>query len=228
MDTYQTVFADRLKEEQHSAREVKVQEQEARDHLGQKEEILMAKRYVQMTGKAPTELVSPVAPSLARTSVAVSAKEEMKANEAKIDPDKVRRVIEAATAASKPSTPTRTSSPRMDEVRHDSHLFGPIEELRALTLSDFRRLSRDPKEGRLKIMDKIDLLESQGYEKKIAGILAYRASPLYSLYSSLTNEAITSVKSVEDIVKAHSEKKEETLTVSELTSLRELNGELRF
>ena len=80
VDTYQTVFADRLKEEQHSAREVQVQEQEARNHLGQTEESLMAKRYVQMTGEAPTELVSPVAYSCAYECRSVSEERKMVAS----------------------------------------------------------------------------------------------------------------------------------------------------
>ena len=55
-------------------------------------------------------------------------------------------------------------------------LTGPVEELRAITLVDFRRLSRDPSEAAMKIKDKIDLLTGESFEKRSAGIAAWTAS----------------------------------------------------
>ena len=75
----------------------------------------------------------------------------------------------------------------MTDVQAVPKLTGPVDELRQLTIDDFRRLSKDPREATLKIKDKIDLLEDMGYEQKTQGVKAFLESGVNRLYLEKVN-----------------------------------------
>jgi len=122
----------------------------------------------------------------------------------------------------------KSGRPKVQDVKFVRRLAGPIDELRNMTLDDFRRLSSDPKEATIKIKDKVDLLEEEGDEKKIQAIKAWRQSPINQLYMSLTRESLMGGKSVVDIVNEKRAAKQDTLTQEELTEIISLNSQLRF
>jgi hypothetical protein len=126
------------------------------------------------------------------------------------------------------SVPAAPGRPRVEDVKFARKLAGPHEELAALTLVEFRRLSTDPKEAIMKIKDKIDLLEEQGYEKKIQAIKAWRESPLNVMNLALARDALISGRSIQQIIEEKRKKGEDTLTPDEVKALGSLNAELRF
>jgi hypothetical protein len=117
--------------------------------------------------------------------------------------------------------------PKMQDVRFEQKLSGPVEQLKNMRLIDFRRLSSDPKKAIGKIEDEIDLLESDGYEKRIAGIKAWRQSPVNQAYAKLSHRSLNEGKSLESIVEQQ-ENEEKTLTWEEVRAIMELNETLRF
>jgi len=139
-----------------------------------------------------------------------------------LDTAKVKAAIEAVKA-----TPS-AERPKMIDIRPAPRLAGPVEELRMLSLTDFRRLSRDPKEAIMKIRDKVDLLAEQGYEKKIAGIRAWRESPISQLYLTLSQEAMLSGKGMDVILEERKASGKDSLSHEELQAVMKLNAELRF
>ena len=115
----------------------------------------------------------------------------------RVDQDRVKQAVAAASPQlrvarfSKQSVPSEISRrPKMEDIRSAPRLSGPVEEVAALTLTEFRRLSKDAKQAVTKILDKVDLLEQQGYEQKIAAIKAWRGSPLNRQYLQLTREGL--------------------------------------
>jgi hypothetical protein len=143
-----------------------------------------------------------------------------------IDTQKMRGAIEGAKQAS--SKAPKVFSPTMQEIAFEKRLTGPVDELRRMTLIEFRRLSRDPVQAATKIKDKVGILEEQGYDKKIEGVKAWRSSPLNSLYLKLTHEALLGGKGIKEVIEEYANKKEETLTVDEYHAVAAINGELRF
>jgi len=112
-------------------------------------------------------------------------------------------------------------APRKPELR------GPIDELRTLTLRDFRRIDTDPRHAAKKIEQKIDLLEDEAFEKRIGGIQGFRHSPLFALYVGLGHAGLAQQKSVDDLVtKIPGE--EDKLTQDEFEAIMDLNQNLRF
>ena len=116
----------------------------------------------------------------------------------------------------------------MQEIAFIKRLVGPVEELKTMSLTDFRRLSKDSRQAATKVKDKVGLLEGEGYDKKIEGIKAWRSSPLMKLYMDVTREAVLKGVPIQDLLATRRAAKEETLTDEELSVIMAVNGELRF
>lgn len=140
----------------------------------------------------------------------------------------VRNAIEQSKVPAVPKRPRVQAQASMQEIAFEKRLTGPVEELRMLSLLDFRRLSSDPKQAATKVKDKVGLLEEQGYDKKIEGIKAWRESPLNKLYMGVTRDAVLKGMPVVQLLSERRAAKEETLTDEELKMMMELNAELRF
>ena len=113
--------------------------------------------------------------------------------------------------------------PKMEDVKYNARLIGPIEELSALSIIDFRRLSKNPQDAAKKIMGKLDLLEDESIVKKVEGIKALKTSPLYKVYADFMNQAISQVKSIEQVIGTLN-----TLTLDEYKAITDLNKNLKY
>ncbi|MBU1448673.1 hypothetical protein KKF45_02405, partial [Patescibacteria group bacterium] len=68
-------------------------------------------------------------------------------------------------------------------------LVGLVGELKALTVSEFRRLSKEPDEAAKKIIQKVNTLGQESFERRVEGARAFQASPLQGAYMSLVAES---------------------------------------
>lgn len=107
-------------------------------------------------------------------------------------------------------------------------LTGPVEELQYMTLEDFRRLGRDKKEIKDEVIERVMLLGEETLMKKIQGIKAWKSSPVFKLYLQLSLKGIQEKKSVEKLIEESQTRNEETLTLSEVELISELNQALSF
>ena len=221
-----TAFQGNLSQEEQRKRIDQLASAPDKVQLAKNEETLLTKRYVELTGKVPSTHIAPAAPSVSRTSVAISAHHEQIAREGKIDTAKVKEAVEGAKQTV--VQPRPKVSPSMQEVTFEKRLSGPIDELRSLTLTDFRRLSKDPTQAATKVKDKVDLMEDQGYDKKVEAVQAWRSSGLNQIYVSLTREAVLTGTSVVELLSRKRVAGEETLSDEELKAVMKLNAELRF
>jgi hypothetical protein len=190
------------------------------------EETLLTKKYVALTGKVPDAPISPAGPSITRTSAALSAHHEQLSREGKIDARKVKEVIAGAQPSANASR--HHATPSMQEVIFEKRLSGPIDELRALTLTDFRRLSKDAAQAATKVKDKVDLLEEQGYDKKVQAVQAWRASPLNQMYVALARDAVLAGTSVAELLAEKHSANVDTLSHDELKAVMLINAHVRF
>ncbi|MBU4369404.1 hypothetical protein KKG58_01425 [Patescibacteria group bacterium] len=120
--------------------------------------------------------------------------------------------------------PTKT---RVEEIKVKPRIYGPIEELKTLTLVDWRRWD-GPKEAVQKIEDKINLLAEESLVKKSEGIKAWKDSEINNLYLDIGAESIDQGKPVTEIILQRQQKGLPTLTEEEFNSVVELNQKLRF
>lgn len=112
--------------------------------------------------------------------------------------------------------------------REEDKLIGPIEELKKMTLDDFRKLSSKPSEAALKIKSKINLLASEDISKKIAGINAWKQSEVLKIYFEILKESIMNGKPVSQVISEKTAQNQPVLTEDEFKVIVELNRELKI
>jgi hypothetical protein len=126
-----------------------------------------------------------------------------------------------------PASPLPASKPTVSDVSFTPKLTGPTDALRSMTIVDFRRLSKDPKEATLKIKDKIDLLAEESFERKTEGIKAWQASESNKTYLSMLRTSLEGEPLVQVITKLQNTA-QPVLTKEEFDAIMELNRDLRF
>jgi hypothetical protein len=166
---------------------------------------------------APLKTVPPAAatPSATPTASAVPAAPQ---------PAAVPRPVSARRPILAPSS----ARPRMHDIKPVPKVMGPIEELQFLDPVNFRRLGKTPAETTAKIFAKIKLLEKDGYDKMVAGVRAWRQSPVNRLYLRLGQEAIKSGVFLKDAVAARQKAGQEYLSMEEIEAVVNLNSKLVF
>ncbi len=123
--------------------------------------------------------------------------------------------------------PQTGARPVVSDVAYAPRLTGPVDEIRLLTLKDFRRLSRDPKEATLKIKDKLDLLEEQSFAVKTLGIDAWHGCEVNRMYLDILRQSLNG-KPVVEVIAELEKKSAQTLTKDEFDAVMQLNQKLRF
>lgn len=110
--------------------------------------------------------------------------------------------------------PVKTDNPKtpIADVK-TPRLIDGIEELRMMTLKDFRRLSQDPMEAIKNIYQKILALEKDSFTKKMKGIEAWKENEISAFYREMSFGGQSG--------------KEPALTEGEFDALVELNEMLR-
>ncbi|MFA6514400.1 MAG: hypothetical protein WCT50_03910 [Patescibacteria group bacterium] len=121
-----------------------------------------------------------------------------------------------------------SSRPMMHDVKPAPKIMGPLEEIQFLDLTNFRRLGTTPEEITTKIFNKIKLLEKDGYEKMIAGISAWRKSPVSRLYLRIVQEAVSSGLPLKEALEKREKNNQAGLTLAEIEAIMSLNGKLIF
>lgn len=117
---------------------------------------------------------------------------------------------------------------KIEDVKHVPKLIGPLDELIELDLINFRRLGADPLERTQKIKDKIVFLEEESYAQRLAGIKAWRQSPVNILYLDIGRESISAHQGIDAIISARREKGADYLSEEEFSAIMELNKSLRY
>jgi hypothetical protein len=133
----------------------------------------------------------------------------------------IRRRFEAENLSQSPKV-------KIEDVKYVPKVMGPLDEIKYMDLINFRRLGKDPLNTAEKIKSKINLLEEEGYSKKLAGIKAWRLSPVNKLYLAIGHLSISANKSVDVIIEERKMKGQDYLTNQEFEAIMDLNKSLRF
>jgi hypothetical protein len=135
---------------------------------------------------------------------------------------------ESQPAISRPMVSSVAGRPKIEDVKFQPRLTGPIEEIRSMTLTDFRRLAPDPSQAIQKILEKIGLLEDESFVQKTQAIKAWKENEVYRLYLQLGDLSMEERKPISDIIKERQKSGQPTLTEEELEAVIELSQKLRY
>ncbi|MFH1621329.1 MAG: hypothetical protein ABIB04_04575 [Patescibacteria group bacterium] len=121
------------------------------------------------------------------------------------------------------------AKPRMDDVKYaPQQLSGPLQELKSLTLSEFRRLAKDPLIAADKIIERINILGQESFEKRLKGIQAWQACPLQAAYMDLVSESFKTGKQVVMLAEEKRKDGKDVPSPAELSAVISLNSKLHF
>lgn len=139
----------------------------------------------------------------------------------------VKAAVKEAAISSRPSAGS-DSRTKIEDVKMRPKVMGPLEELRYLDLVNFRRLGTNPKEITTKIVNKIHLLEKDGYDRMVEGVKAWRQSPVNRLYVRLAQEAVVSGMTLREAIANRQSEKKESLSMEEIEAIVSMNNQLMF
>jgi len=175
----------------------------------------------------PIATTNPIPPELRAPAVVTLPEPTAPATRPPVPPLTVVRPVPGVPVAPQLQSADGALKPRMDDVKAPARLTGPVEELRAITIVDFRRLSKTPAEACEKIKDKIDLLAEQSYTRRTQGIAAWGASEVVRTYLELMGEGLNGLP-LKDAVAARQAAKKPYLTPEEFQAVAALSRQLRY
>jgi len=134
---------------------------------------------------------------------------------------------------------TAPSLPRFDQLGYQPEnndelssawhqAIGPVEEIKKLTLENFRRLGKDPHEAAWRVAEKIDLLEDESTMKKAEGIKAWQSSAVYGLYLLIGAASMAEKTAVENIIAKRKQARQSYLSKEEFDAVADLNKRLSY
>jgi len=181
----------------------------------------------------PITLVKPATPVMA-PSVGTPAKTVFPPNAKMFVPPITKPNIPSVQkpiASARPAFSSSISKQAMHDIKPMPKVMGPLEELQFLDLINFRRLGKTPAEITAKIFSKIKLLEADGYDKMVAGVHAWRQSPVNHLYLKMVQEAISKGMTIKDLALAKQKDIVESkryLNLEEIEAILSMNSKLVF
>ncbi|MDD5040014.1 MAG: hypothetical protein PHY34_02585 [Patescibacteria group bacterium] len=116
--------------------------------------------------------------------------------------------------------------PQMVDIRQPMHIVGPVEEIGEIDLKEFRRLGTNPQESAEKVLEKIDLLEEDSYQRRSEGVGAWKLAPVFKLYIDIGRESIDTNRSIEQILTRRAQENHPTLLMEEFLAINNLNSTL--
>jgi hypothetical protein len=128
-------------------------------------------------------------------------------------------------SSSRPPSPEKEKAG--EEIKVTPKIYGPIDELRALKLFDWRRWG-GPEEATSRILEKINMLTEESLSRGAEGKKAWRESEVYRLYLEIGAEAMDQGVDIKNVIKKRQEAGEPVLTEEEFEAIGRLNEHLRY
>lgn len=88
----------------------------------------------------------------------------------------------------------------MQDITASSAEMGPVEEIKSVTLVDFRRLSGNPEEAARRLQQKMFNLQEESFVWYLEALAAYHNSPLYVEYIQAVCQSLAERKSLANVL----------------------------
>ena len=146
-------------------------------------------------------------------------------------PEKLKQLIDAEN----PILPIRSAGDKIvsipkksSDIKQVRRLVGPVDELRIMTLIDFRRLSEDPTVRIQKIRSKIEVVGQDGALEKINAMHAFEQSEPVRLYRDLVKRTLLEGKDISQIISERKAAKIPYLEINEMSALKDFLQLIRY
>lgn len=136
-------------------------------------------------------------------------------------------VVNPPSASALPQVPVAKPpvSSTITDIRKPK-LYGPADELREMTLADFRRMG-SAQEAVGRVRAKIDFIGSESLTRRREALAAWKQSAVYALYTDMMSNAIAHGKPIEQEMNERMKTGKPNLTIDEVDAIMGLNEQLR-
>lgn len=117
---------------------------------------------------------------------------------------------------------------QVDGVQGLIRLSSLTEQLQSMDIARFRRLAKTPDEAKKKMLQMLQALKQESYDRWVEGIKRWRQSPLQQEYLKLVTQAFADQRPVTEIAELLREKNKDGLTPEEVGVIIDLNQEFVF
>lgn len=111
-----------------------------------------------------------------------------------------------------------------------NELLTPVDEIRTMTIAQWRRLGDTAKKRTERIAEKVQVLEERAYDKKIAGMKAWKQTDMYRQYVAIGEIVMRDGVPVPEAIATYSKEHPDAdvITSDEWAAILQLNGRFRF
>ena len=142
----------------------------------------------------------------------------------KVDGQKILSSLIASDAAEAQMKARITGKVIMHDVVVPQKTMGPIDEMQAYSLIDFRRVGANPQVSADALIHKFDLLKNESYLLFLQGRAAWLKSPLYEMYLFIMEQSLSQKKDIAFILTQN----KNGLTMQDIEEVARVSQSLNF
>jgi hypothetical protein len=139
--------------------------------------------------------------------------------------------IQKTPTLTQPPTITRarmTDRPTVADVVRPNMALGPAEELRSMTLIEFRRMGQGAADAAKKILDKFQHLKRESFAVWSQALTGWRQSDVYQLYLTMGRESLEKGVPISQIIADRGRTGQPYLSDHEFSILVDMNRQLQI
>ncbi len=140
----------------------------------------------------------------------------------------ISKPITQAPSATVIQRPRGTDRPTVADVVRPQVALGPAEELRSMTLIEFRRLGQGAGDAARRLLDKFDHLQRESFTVWAEAVAGWRQSAIYELYLAMGRESMEKGLPISQIITERGRIGQPYLSEHEFIILSDLNRQLQL
>ncbi len=117
--------------------------------------------------------------------------------------------------------------PAIADITRPMKTLGPAEEMRTMTLMEFRRLGQGANESTARLLEKFRQLQNESYTLWAEALSGWRQSEVYQLYLDMGRQSLEQAMSISEVIKQRATANQFYLSEHEFTALADFNRQLQ-
>lgn len=123
--------------------------------------------------------------------------------------------------------PRTIERPAIADITRPTKMLGPAEEMRTMTLTEFRRLGQGAGESTKRLLEKFNELQRESFTIWSDALQGWRQSEVYQLYLAMGRQSMEQAMGITEVIKQRSAANQLYLSEHEFTALADLNRQLQ-
>ncbi len=117
--------------------------------------------------------------------------------------------------------------PAVADITRPTKMLGPAEEMRTLTLIEFRRLGQGANESTARLLAKFKELQDESYTIWAEALAGWRQSEVYQVYLTMGRQSMEQATGISEVIKQRAAANQLYLSEHEFDALADLNRQLQ-